>query len=361
MKKIISVVFLVFIFLMSILLFVNSGKEYSQNEKRYLARMPEFSVASLLDGSYLSSFEEFVSDHIFFRDFFKGLNSYTNLALGKNTASDIYFCKDGYLINAPKNVSLESFEKNIKKFDEFSKNADIPSTLIMIPQTGYIMDDVLPKNAKEYPDDELFEFCKKQDLDLLDVRPVLKNAQKQVFYKTDHHLTSYGNYLIYKAFCEEKGLNVCNDYKVENYDGFYGTTYSGSGYFLNKPDTIELWDNGKKVSLEIYEDEKVYDTLFFKEHLSESDKYPVFLGGNHSFLKIKNPSLNDKKILVVKDSFAQCFAPFLTANYSEIYMVDLRYYRKSVSDIVKENNVDEILFMYGVDTLLTDTNSFWLK
>ncbi len=361
MKKVISVVFLVFIFLMSVLLFVNSGKEYSQNEKRYLAVMPEFSVSALLDGSYLSSFEEFVSDHVFFRDFFKGLNSYTNLALGKNTASDIYFCKDGYLINAPKNTDYKTFEKNIEKFSEFSKKSDIPSNLIIIPHTGYVMEDVLPKHSKEYPDGELFAFCKKQDLDLLDVRPLLKNAEKQVFYKTDHHLTSYGNYLVYQAFCEKKGMDICDDYNIETYDDFYGTTYSGSGYFLTPPDKIELWDNSEKVSVEIYEDQKTYDTLFFKEHLSAPDKYPVFLEGNHSFLKIKNPYSNDRKILIVKDSFAQCFAPFLTANYSEIYMVDLRYYRKSVSDIIAENQIDEILFMYGVDTLLTDTNSFWLK
>ena len=52
--------------------------------------------------------------------------------------------------------------------------------------------------------------------------------------------------------------------------------------------------------------------MFFKEHLEELDKYPVFLDGNHNFERIVNNDNDDgKKVLVIKDSYAHCFVPFM--------------------------------------------------
>ena len=68
--------------------------------------------------------------------------------------------------------------------------------------------------------------------------------------------------------------------------------------------------------------------MFFRKHLDESDKYLTFLDGNHSLVTIKtgNPG---GKLLLIKDSFAHCAAPFLAENFSEIYMIDLRYFKES--------------------------------
>ena len=126
---------------------------------------------------------------------------------------------------------------------------------------------------------------------------------------------------------------------------------------------MELWNIGDNVSVTVDDGGKVKKStgLFFTQHLKDKDKYPVFLDGNHALVKIENPSAPENSILIIKDSFAQCFAPFLSHNFKEVYMIDLRYYRKSVSDFVAENNIGEILYMYGIDSLLTDTNSAWLR
>lgn len=45
-----------------------------------------------------------------------GVNAYWNLATGRNGAQDIYHCKQGYLINAPKTYNEKIFTDNLTKF-----------------------------------------------------------------------------------------------------------------------------------------------------------------------------------------------------------------------------------------------------
>ena len=108
----------------------------------------------------------------------------------------------------------------------------------------------------------------------------------QVCYRTDHHLTSLGNYLLYRAYQIDQGRAYLSRdaYQVTATDGFYGTTWSGSGYWFTKPDTVEVWDSGiqTKVTLRDGSADPIYsDSLYFPKHLEEIDKYPVFLDGNH--------------------------------------------------------------------------------
>jgi len=58
----------------------------------------------------------------------------------------------------------------------------------------------------------------------------------------------------------------------------------------------------------------------------------------------------DRKIMVIKDSYANAFVPFLTPHYSEIYVVDPRHYKENLIDLVKENNIGEVLVLNYVLT-----------
>ena len=88
-----------------------------------------------------------------------------------------------------------------------------------------------------------------QNTRLVDVRQALLEGKEtgQICYRTDHHLTSYGNYLLYRAYQIAQGAPYLSRdaYEVASYDGFYGTTWSGSGYWFTQPDQVEVWDSGK--------------------------------------------------------------------------------------------------------------------
>ena len=334
-----------------------------------MAKFPEINKDAVLNGSFGEELENYINDHIFGRDAFVTLNAYFDLFMGRNTAKDIYFGKNGYLINAPADSDTSKFEKSIERFENFSASFDIPSYLLMVPTTGYIMRDMLPLGHRKYNDDMLFDkaYDLTEKIKIVDVREALTDAKEKepVCYRTDHHLTAYGNYTAYAEYLRSVGRKPLktDDFEIESFDGFCGTTWSGSGYSLVKGDDIELWHKDGDITVTILdagEEEKVSDSLFFREHLNDLDKYPVYLDGNHSFVKIENRSAAGGTVLVIKDSYAQCFSTFLAHEYRNVYMIDMRYYRASISDFINTHDIDEILYMYGVSTLLTDTNSAWI-
>ena len=365
-KYLVIALFMGAVTVMGLLTFFGPYKPYSENEKRILSEFPEFSWDSVVSGEFQDGLETYICDHLPGRDFFVGVNAYSDKAMGKNTLKDIYSAKDGYLINAPKDNPDTSFKKNMNSFRAFTEKTGISSTLVIVPSAGYIMEDKLPVGHKAYRDDELFKIASSltENINFFDARGTLYNSYKAgngVYYRTDHHLTSEGSYALYKDFCGYAKLDCPDkeDYNIEKIDGFYGTTYSGSGYFLNESDILEIWDCGVKASV-TFENGKKSDTMFFREHLGKMDMYPVYLDGNHSYVKIENPRAKGGNLLIVRDSYAQNLAPFLAYNYKNIHMLDMRYYRGSMAEFLKDKNIDEILYIYGIDTLITDESASWL-
>lgn len=364
--------FLLFIFGMGLWFLLTPKREYSPSEKRYLQKFPEVSFESVANGEFGENFESYFADHFPLRTMWVGLNSYYNLAIGNNGANGVYNCSDGYLINAP--VSTENqIEKNINTIIDFKSAIKAPVSVITVPSTGYICNDVLPAVHNRYNDDEYFtqisEKLEKNSINFIDLRDRFKKAYAggtELYYKTDHHWTVDGAYEAYTELC--KNLNITpaekNSFKTEEYDNFYGTTYSTSGFWLTAPDKIKLLAKEHKgLTVEITEGNETnkYNSMYFKKHLEEDDKYPVFLDGNHAYTEIVNPDAKNGTIVLVKDSFAHCFAPLLTENYSKVILVDMRYYKESVSEIVKKENPEQVLFLYGIDNLATDTSLPWLE
>ena len=369
-KMIFPFLFIGLLTVMSVFTFANRGNNYSENEKRFLAVFPEFSVKTVINGSFQDGLEEYISDHLTGREFFVGVDAYFSKLMGKNALGNIYTTKDGYLINAPgkppEGDTTDHFQKNINNFESFTLLNNIKSSLVIVPSAGYIMEDKLPMFHKKYNDDKLIVKAAEStpSVRFFDARLPLAEAYsegKQVYYRTDHHITSLGSYELYRAYCDFAGLDCPSkdDYKVTSYSDFYGTTYSGSGYWLIKPDDIEVWDLGEKVSVE-FEDGEIHNSMFFTEHLESPDKYPVYLDGNHSYVKIENPNAKGGTLLVIRDSYGQNFAPFLSHNYKKIILLDMRYWRNSLLLLTSSEKVDEILYLYGIDTLISDSSTSYL-
>ena len=287
----------------------------------------------------------------------------------------MYNCKNGYLINKP--VSTENnLDKNIGAVADFAKSIDTPTTVMLVPSTGYIVDDVLPTFHDKYNDDEdiskISSTLSKDKIGFVDLRERFKSEYKngsQLYYKTDHHWTTKGAYTGYRELCKALGVTPIDDstLKKDSYPGFYGTTYSSSGFWLTPPDNIEIWNNPKNsdrnISVKITEGAniKTSGSMYFTDHLKEDDKYPVFIDGNHALTEITNSNAKNGTILLIKDSFSHSLAPFLAENYSKVVLVDLRYYKESVSDLVTTYNPEQVVVLYGIDNLATDTDIVWLK
>lgn len=374
-KYIPAVVFLIFIYGMALWFLFSPKTDYSSSEKRYLQKFPDANVEKVLSGEFGSEFETFFADRFPQRNTWVGINAYTTLAEGNNGASGVYNCKNGCLINKP--VSTENnLDKNISAVADFAKSIDTPTTVMLVPSTGYIADDVLPTFHDKYNDDEdisrISSTLSKDKIGFVDLRERFKSEYKngsQLYYKTDHHWTTKGAYTGYQELCKALGITPIDDstLKKDSYPDFYGTTYSSSGFWLTPPDNIEIWSNpnnsSKNISVKITEGAniKTSGSMYFTDHLKEDDKYPVFIDGNHALTEITNTNAKNGTILLIKDSFSHSLAPFLAENYSKVVLVDLRYYKESVSDLVTTYNPEQVVVLYGIDNLATDTDIVWLK
>ncbi|MCR5652261.1 MAG: hypothetical protein K6F88_00505 [Ruminococcus sp.] len=369
-----TIVFLLFIFVTAVLFIVTPKADYSSYEKRYLEDFPEANLQAIADGEFGENFEKYLADHFPVRNMWVGLNAYINLLSGNNGSNGVYNCDEGYLINAP--VSDDNrINTNLGALTDFKDKIDVKMTFLLAPSTGYIMKDELPIVHDEYKDDDYFSKIKStlddKGIGFVDVRSRFKSevqSGNQLYYRTDHHWTTLGAYTAYNQLMTTLGKSPAkkSEFRVESCPDFYGTTYSTSGFWFNMGDKIKLWQNpknDKKITLDITEgtETKRYDTMYFTKHLNEDDKYPVFIDGNHALETITNKNVKSGKALVIKDSFAHSMAPFLAENYNTVTLVDLRYYKNSISELVKNGKYDEVLVVYGIDNFATDTDLVWLS
>lgn len=368
-------VFLIFVYGMAVWFVFSPKLDYSSAEKRYLQEFPNASIENISSGQFGTEFESYFADHFPNRNLWVGFNAYYSLATGNNGSSGVYHCKNDYLINKP--VSTDNkLDKNTKAIIDFKNSISTPVTVMFAPSTGYVCDDVLPIFHDKYNDDAYFEDISKklsqENISFVDLRETFKNEYKngnQLYYRTDHHWTSYGAYTAYVQLCNQLGLTPADKSKfdIEKYSGFYGTTYSTSGFMLTPPDDIEVWNNKQNTESDITviitegTESNTYNSMFFKSHLEEDDKYPVYVDGNHALTEITNKNAKGGTLVMVKDSFGHCIAPFLAENYSKILMIDMRYYKLDVSKLIEQENPEQVLVMYGIDNIATDTDLVWIN
>ena len=363
-----------FIFVMMILLFVLPKETFSAQEKRELASFPELKAETVMKAEFQSELDTYISDHIPARNFFVGTSACLELAEGRNGSKDIYLGSDGYLFPKPAQ-DTENLKKNAGFIKEYADDSDIPVYMTLIPSSGYVNNDRLPVLHESYNDGRLIKEFKErtgENVIFTDVTDdFLKKAKStQLYYKTDHHWTSAGAYECYSLLGKTMGYEPVpqENFSKEAADGFYGTSYSKSALWMISPDTIELWSNKSQptnsVSVEISDgkEQKTGNSYFFRDQLKNDDKYPVFLDGNHSIVHVtnKNISGSGKKLIVIKDSYAHTIVPFLSQNYSEIIMVDMRYYKKDISALAEKEKADAILILYSLDNISSDNNLAYL-
>lgn len=365
-----SIAFLAFLLVICLLFCLLPKSVFSENEKRVLSSFPKVTLESVADGSFGSDLETYLADQFPLRDLFVGVHAYWQLLLGQNGVSGVYRGNDGYLLAAPEDFSRDLAIRNVQRLAEFAESTGLPTSIMAVPNGGYILEDWLPLNHQQYPDDAIFDIIQEYagDMAIIDLRERFAQQAEQIplYYRTDHHLTSAGSYFMYQIYCQQRGLRAENFSCSQISDGFYGTAYSKSGLWLTKPDTLEIWKSPNPgsytVTIQEGADQQTFDSLYFFEHLENMDQYPVFLDGNHSVVTVENGSCrNGRRLLLIKDSYAHCFATFAAQNYEQICMVDLRYYRGSVQELLDTYGSTEILYLYGVQNLASSTDIAWLQ
>ncbi len=354
-------------------LFTNPAKYkkepiFSENENRYLSTLPKLSFKSLQDGSATKGIQDWFSDNFAARDFFMNVRAYSERLLCKTEINDVYLCKDGFLIEKPKaDDMLDKVARIFSSFNNKIKAKDV--SLMLVPTAITVYSDKLPAHADsgsqiEYMN-RLYELSGIKRIDVSDT--LIKAAEKynadsyenSLYYRLDHHWTSLGAYFAYDKFCKDKGIEAVpfdklNKQKIS--DNFKGTVYSKVNDFSINGEIMYSYDNSDRVKVRYSDIDKDFDTLYAKEYLNKKDKYSYFLNNLHGYTCIENlDSKNDRELVVIKDSYANCLVPMLVKHYKKIHVFDTRIYKERVSDFINKNSSLEVLILYNLATINNDT------
>ncbi|MFB5266425.1 DHHW family protein [Paenibacillus enshidis] len=368
--KCLALLLLLFTGMIAVLNLVVPDRAFSEAENRVLKQMPQFSMTALLSGAFTSDFETYVSDQFALRDLWVGAKTDMDRLLGKKESNGVYLGKDGYLIQKfvpPVEGDLQAKMEAIQAFDDATSG--LRKYMMIVPTAAAVLQDKLPKYAETGAEEGYLDKIRRllsPDIHFVDVFPALYAKREHVFYKTDHHWTTQGAYTAYLELCKQMGLNPQKeeDFIVRQATGeFYGSLYSKSGFRHVQPDSIELYrpkDQGK-YTVTFVDEGKASNSLYAPEQLEKKDKYAVFLNGNHGLIRIETAQTNEKKLLVVKDSYANSFIPFLLKHFSEIDVVDLRYYEQDLAEFVNRQGIQEMLLLYNVNTFSEDPSIQYLS
>lgn len=371
MKKSVNIaiiaVFLGFIGLFFLLNIVLPDVEFSQQENTYLQMLPNFSLQELFSGRFTSDFEKYTTDQFPFRNKWIAVKARCELLTGKKENNGVYYCGDGVLINDYDDPGKDAIAEKVGYLNTLVDKLDIPVYFGLIPGAAEIESSLLPENAPVDSQQAVIDRAYGESRAVnIDISSALRShADEYIYYRTDHHWTSLGAFYGYEALCQAMGLSSSplSSYERETVSSsFYGTAWSTSGFTWVGPDEIETFvpDDGSVIVTNHDRGETVDGPLYDTSYLDVKDKYSMFLGGV-SPLRCIHTGSDGPKILIVRDSYSDSLAPFLTADFSQIDLVDLRYYKDSLADCVRDSGYDMVLVLYSVSNFSTDQNLFLLS
>ena len=338
---------------------------FSDTENRMLQQKPVFSWADLADGRFMGNFEKYQTDQFILRREWIGLQTAADRLLGKNKSGDVYL-GEGQLLEEPSKLS-ENVWENLDAIGAFCrKQTGVKCYLMLVPDAVSVQREKLPAYAPVADQAEQLEeirsYLEKKENPVTEIplyEMLREHREESLYYRTDHHWTTLGARYAYQSVAGQMGLpGVENGEEKKLYpvsDSFQGTLAARSGYRV-PDDTIEVyWPDQKEELVVTYVQEQTKSaSLYAAEKLKTRDKYGMFLNGNHPLTEIRTMASTGRKLLLIKDSYANCFVPFLTGDFEEIVLVDPRYYYDSAEKLMKQYGFTDVLFLYNLNTFLED-------
>ncbi|MEG1447999.1 MAG: DHHW family protein [Oscillospiraceae bacterium] len=373
MKKIFNypliILFSVFIGVFTLFDMFVPERAFSEIENRYLATKPKATVKTVFDNSFSKKYETYINDQFVLRDGWINIKSLSEISLGKIQNNAITYGKDNYMFEVLENFDEKKLARNsgfVKDFVEKYQDKNI--TLSIVPTSYMVLDDKLPlgilkANQLDYINSLYNTLEKSDNIQCINMAKTLSEHKNEyIYYRTDHHWTTLGAYYGYLEFAKEKGFTPVEiaELKSISVPNFMGTYFNKAKLFTAKPDTITYYDI--PVEHFEFEDSNSKDSMYDYSKFETRDKYAAFMHGNNGITYIKSANNLNKtqgetsRLLIIKDSYANSFIPYLTFNYDEIFVVDLRGLPVPISELEEKYNFDDIMVMYNFVSFMNDNN-----
>ncbi|MDR2654938.1 MAG: hypothetical protein LBC56_02560 [Oscillospiraceae bacterium] len=355
-------VFMIFWLTLIIWNILTPTKAFSENENRGLKQFPEYSWKRLVENEFAMDIDTFVNDQFIGRDGWISLQTGLDYLTGKREVNDVFICGDRLMADLPAPNSRQTgyIEANIQGIKDFAGKYSLPSYFMLVPGASEIQKELLPYTAQPWDQGAFIGMVNSAVApftEVIDVLSVLAaHKDEYIFYRTDHHWTSYGAFLAYREFCGAAGLpaKYQEEFSITAVSpDFWGTLDSKCGFRGKiQADTIEIYNTGSINKFTIFDgkENREFSSIYFDEYLSKKDKYSYIFGPLQPAITFETGSQSGKSLLIFKDSYAHSLAPMLARDYEKITLIDLRSLVVDLEELVSPADYDAVLYLYSTET-----------
>ena len=342
---------------------MHKDRQMSEKEMRMLAQKPEISLSGIASGRFMEQYEEYVSDQFAGRDTWVRIKTFADSVAGRTEEGGVFKGKDHYLMEDVAVADESDLKENLDAMKNFKERyPDIQMHMMLVPNAANVMEDKLPAFAVTASQSRQISRVKAElgdSYDWIDAEKVLDaHKDEAIYYHTDHHWTSLGAWYAFQGAKTQLGLDKSEEIKMKAYavsDSFNGTLSAKSGYETDYKEPIYIYlpksADAPQVAVNYVEEQKKSASMYDSSKLDERDQYSVFFGGNHAMIDIQSTQTEKRRLLVFKDSYANCFLPLLAPYYREIVVIDPRYYTGKLSSVMSDKQFDDVLFLYNANKI----------
>ena len=328
--------------------------DYSESERRVLAKFPGVTAESVLSGKFSSEFEEYAVDAFPMRDAWRRVKAYVKKGIFAQKDNNGIYSAEGHLSKLEYPMNEKMLDHAIRVFtnvkDKYLKENDV--YLAVIPDKNRYL---AKENGCLSLDYDAFSEYVQQGMDFAKYIEISDLLSAEDYYKTDTHWRQENLTDVAERIASEMGAKLTKDYNEEKLDIPFNGVYVGQSALVCEPDTISYLTNDVLKRVTVEGAKAVYDM----DKAKGKDAYEMFLSGNQPIITMRDSeNAEGKRLILFRDSFGSSIAPLLMPGYSEIVLVDLRY----VSSDMLGQHVDfenaDVLFLYS--TLMLN-NSLGMK
>ena len=365
------ILFSVFFVGMFLLDCVTPDRTVSELENTTLTQRPAVTAQILSSAGlnrFFNDYTQYTKDQIPGRDAWISLQSFVETALLQKTQSGgVLLGDNGQMFDRTYGlVSSEerTLPRNIAAVASLAARCPGKVYVMVAPAASSIYPERVPAHAPLLQEESYLSQIQAAVEQAGGVYLPLEDAlsahkDEYIYYRTDHHWTTQGAYYAYSELCSALGLEPFDRaaHTAVDVPDFYGTFYSRARTWNAQPDTLTYYDLDNPLTIYTVTGpgmptEGQTTGLYDLDKLDVYDKYAAFLHGNNGLSRVEGDG--EGRILVIKDSYANSFVPFLTANYAQIDVVDLRNYNYGLDALIAENGYDQILVLYSFDSFKSD-------
>ena len=334
--------------------------DFSDAERRPLAQFPELSVQTVLDGKFMTNFEDYTLDQFPLRDTFRQLKALFHYnALGQKDNNGIYIA-GGYAAELEYPLKESSVSQAMEKFQAIHDQYLTESETIVfsvVPDKSFYLGGQNGYPTMDYQ--AMFEIVQQGApwADFVDVTDLL-GAEDYYFSDTHWRQERIGD--VAARLCEALGADSfetgeLTPEKLER--PFYGVYYGQAALPMEAED-LYVMRGGLLDGCTVYDHESgKTTTVYDMEKLESRDLYDVYLSGARALLTIDNPgAATDKELIVFRDSFGSSLIPLLVKDYRTVTVVDIRYVAGSMLGQYVDFHGQDVLFLYST-LILNNSNS----